>query len=831
MTTHNLPHQSTGFIGRTEELAQINSLLADPNCCLLTIVGAGGIGKTRLALQSAAGQISYFAQGVYFVPLTSVTSTDLLPAAIAHTLQVSFYGSGDSRGQIIRYLREQHILLLMDNFEHLLEASDLLTEILQTATKVKFLVTSRERLNLQEEWVLTLEGLSYPEGQVTDSLENYSAVQLFAQRARQVQPAFSLMENTEAVRTICHLVEGNPLAIELATSWLCAMSCQQITAQIAGGSDFLTTPMRNVPERHRSLHTVFEQSWNQLLPVEQWVLMRLSVFRGGFDLEAAEQVAGATPVLLAHLVDKSLIRLNTAGRYDLHELLRQYIADKLQAAGELTTTVQRHGDYFLRLAEGADAHAFGREQIAWFDRLEVEFANLRTALTCSLERGDAVTGLRIAVALGWFFSERTHWSEGLDWLERLLTANPDAPSSLRMKALYTAGALAGLLEDEPRTRVLCAQAIALARATNDRLNLAWSLSHLGNYIISDPAQSAAFLEESLALFRGLGDAMGITHTLIRRAWKAIQEQRDYAYGRALLEEAEIPARKADDKVLTAWIPYMLGLISCLQDNDLRQAKLYFESSVRLFREARCRFHEPIILLADVEQAMGNTARAQLLYEETLVSLQRNMIVHPYLSWVLAGLVSVARSLGQLEQAAYLLGAASGIGLDEKRNSPDIANFGTGAAVIREIQDQLGDSAFAEAWAAGKAMRPAQIIAYALQGGTTPRQTALAESTVDSAGQSQQTASPPLSELLKARELEVMPISARSARRGLAPEALTPHEQEVLHLIAAGASNRQIAEALGVTVGTVKTYTHRIYQKLDVESRVQAVSRARSLNLI
>ncbi len=822
MTTHNLPHQSTAFIGRTEELAQINSLLADPNCCLLTIVGAGGVGKTRVALQAAAGQIPHFPQGVYFVPLTHVSSTDLLPTAIANALQVSFYGTEDPRVQIIQYLREQQVLLLMDNFEHLLGASDLLTDILQTATKVKFLVTSRERLNVQEEWALTLRGLSYPEDQATDPLANYSAVQLFAQRARQVQAVFSVSENAEAVKTICQQVEGNPLAIELATSWLRALSCHQITARIAGGLDFLTSPLRNVPERHRSLLAVFEQSWNQLLPAEQGVLMRLSVFRGGIDLEAAEQIAGATPVLLARLADKSLIRLNAVGRYELHELLRQYTADKLLAAGEVNPAAQRHAEYFLKLAEGADAHAFGREQIAWFDRLEVEFDNLRTALLSSLQRGNAEIGLRIAAALGWFFSERTHWNEGLDWLERLLAANPDAPASLRAKALYTAEALAGLLEDEPRARALCEQAISLARAANDQQNLAWSLSHLGNYIISDPDKSATLLEESLALFRELGDAMGITHTLIRRAWKAIQEQRDYAYGRALLEEAENPAHQAGDKVLTAWIPYMLGLISCLQDHDLQQAKIRFESSVSLFREARCRFHEPLILLADVEQAMGNTARGQQIYEETLILLRGNMIVHPYLSWVLAGLVSVAISLGQPKRAAHLLGAASSLGLGEKRNSPDVVNFGAGAAAIEEVRNQLGEPAFADAWAAGRTMTPTQIFAYALEGKSTLPETTLADQADDSAGHSRQSASLPLPELL---------VSERSRRLGFTPEALTAHEQEVLHFIAAGASNRQIAQALGVTVGTVKTYTHRIYQKLDVESRVQAVSRARSLNLI
>ena len=366
MLVHNLPFQPTTFVGRTEELAAIKQLLNDPVCRVLTLLGPGGIGKTRLSIEAGTEQLQYHGNGVYFVPLTPVGSPSLIISAIASAIQVSFDGADDPCSQILRYLAEKQMLLIMDNFEHLLEGSDLLIAILQSAPNVKFLVTSRERLNIQEEWVLALEGLSFPTGESCQQLETYSAVQLFIQRARQIQANFSLIENAEAVRTICQQVEGIPLAIELATTWLRAMSCPQITTHIASGLDFLSTPLRNVPARHRSLHVVFEQSWNQLLSAEQSVLMRLSVFRGGFDLAAAEQVAGASLMLLAGLADKSLIRINATGRYDLHELLRQYGAEKLRDAGATEPTAQRHGDYFLKLAEEAETHVFGRAQIPWW---------------------------------------------------------------------------------------------------------------------------------------------------------------------------------------------------------------------------------------------------------------------------------------------------------------------------------------------------------------------------------------------------------------------------------------------------------------------------------
>ncbi len=309
MLANNLPPQPTPFVGREKELAEIAALLADPNCRLLTLVGPGGIGKTRLALQAAEGQLPRFVDGITFVPLAPIGSPDLLPSAIAGALEVFFFGSEEPRIQIVRYLQEKQILLVMDNFEHLLDGVGLVSEVLQTTAGVKILATSRERLNLQEEWVFALDGLSYPTESTTDSPETYGAVRLFVQRASQVKTHFSFADNTQAVLSICQQVEGMPLGLELAASWLRAMSCQQIVDQMTHDLDFLTTPLRNIPERHRNLRTVFTQSWNLLSSDEQAILMKLSVFRGGFDLDAAKKVAGHLRAL-AGLADKSLIRID-----------------------------------------------------------------------------------------------------------------------------------------------------------------------------------------------------------------------------------------------------------------------------------------------------------------------------------------------------------------------------------------------------------------------------------------------------------------------------------------------------------------------------------------
>ena len=258
MSVNYLPLQPTSFVGREKECADITSLLADRGCRLLTLVGPGGIGKTSLSVQAASGLVSQFTDGVHFISLAPVTSPDFLPSTIASILQISFFSLEEPRVQLMNFLSRKQILLIMDNFEHLLDGAKLLTELLQAAPNLKILVTSRERLSLREEWIFPLDGLPYPTESAVDSLENYGAVQLFVQRARQVQIHFMFDQNVQAVLSICRQVEGMPLALELAASWLWTMSCAQIASQIENDIDFLTSPLRNFPERHRSLLKVFD---------------------------------------------------------------------------------------------------------------------------------------------------------------------------------------------------------------------------------------------------------------------------------------------------------------------------------------------------------------------------------------------------------------------------------------------------------------------------------------------------------------------------------------------------------------------------------------------
>jgi len=335
-----LPVQLTPFFGREEELGEIAGLIEGPSCRLVTLTGPGGIGKTRMALEVAKGQVGTFLDGVFFVPLAPLRSAEALVPTIAEAVGFTFKGQQGAREQLLQYLSSKETLLVLDNFEHLLsrgeteDATRLLADLLRTAPQISLLVTSRVRLNLKAEYVFDLEGLPFPLTEDTVKMETFSAVQLFLQQAHQVDRGFSLQgDEASAVAQICRMVEGMPLAIEMAAGGVRTQSCRLIARELEQGLRTLVTTMRDVPKRHQSMRAVFDHSWGLLLPREQHCLQQLSVFRGGIRGEAAGQVAAADDGLLRELVDKSLLRFDQGHRYDLHELFRQYAGERLVEAG------------------------------------------------------------------------------------------------------------------------------------------------------------------------------------------------------------------------------------------------------------------------------------------------------------------------------------------------------------------------------------------------------------------------------------------------------------------------------------------------------------------
>lgn len=374
--------KTTFFVGRETELCDIAELMNDPCCRLLTLTGLGGIGKTRLAMEYARRQKDTFANGFCFAPLQGLHSHENIVSAVAESFQCPISPKRALIEQLLEYLHEKSLLLVLDNFEHLLDGVHSLSDILVHAPQVKILTTSRERLNIVEEWVYEVGGLSFPTHESETEIETYSAVQLFMHNARRVQHSFALTPaQKSAVNRICWLVGGMPLGIELASAWVRVLPCETIADEIERSLDILETTSANMPPRHRNMRAVFESMWDRLSQFEQEVFKKLSVFRGSFTLEAAECIAGASRPILRTLIDQCFLQIDSAERYALHELLRQYGAEKLGDSPQLQEEVNNlHRAYFMGLLtlHGAKIVFFGHQKEA-IQKLNSDGENIRVA--------------------------------------------------------------------------------------------------------------------------------------------------------------------------------------------------------------------------------------------------------------------------------------------------------------------------------------------------------------------------------------------------------------------------------------------------------------------
>lgn len=431
----NLPARGTPFIGREAELAEIIRLLLDPGCRLLTLLGPGGIGKTRLAMQAAEEmaqlpQVRGFSDGIFYIPLFHLTASDSLVPAISLGLGLSLNTDEriaaaltDPKSQLLDFLRQRQALLVLDNFEHLVEQSSVLSEILSAAKGVSLLVTSRQRLALQEEWALEVHGMSYPPSECDlegADFDQFTAPILFVEAARRTRVDFSLSEaERPCLAQICRLVDGFPLGLELAAAWTRMLSPCEIAQEISSGLDFLETPLRNVPERHRSLRAVFEHSWNLLTPQEQQVYRKLSIFQGGFSRKAAIEVTGATLARLSSLADKSLIQVEgttscqTSDCCDLHVQLKQFAFEKLEASPEEKQDVQtRYAQYYCRFLADVWTQLKGSQNLAGIAEIRSEIDNLRQAWRYANETGLVEQVMQACLPLTLYYNQTGQYLEG-----------------------------------------------------------------------------------------------------------------------------------------------------------------------------------------------------------------------------------------------------------------------------------------------------------------------------------------------------------------------------------------------------------------------------------
>jgi predicted ATPase/transcriptional regulator with XRE-family HTH domain len=510
----NLPALPTPLIGRQHEVNELNNLLRDSQCRMLTLVGPGGIGKTRLAIETASQVQSLFADGVYFVSFASINSSRSIAPLIADSMGFTFQGESSVITQLLNYLAEKQVLLLADNLEHLLSdmaVTDLFTKLLGRATQVKLLVTSRESLGLQGEWVFEVHGLAIPER--TD-IEGTS-VELFLQRARRAHVSFdATTEEFPAIIQICRLVNGMPLGIELAAAWVRTLSCEEIANEIERGLDFLSLSAKDLPARHRSLRAVFDHSWKLLTDKEQNVLLRLSSFQGGFSREAAQQVAGASLPMLSTLVTKSLVRRSATGRYDLHELVRQYAFEQLARQPDVLEDVQtHHGRYYMMFLSGEDTRLRGAEQRASIAGLTADIDNIRSAQEWALACGEFELIEKTLRPYSTYYDALGWLSEGLDYLARVRDGLEKRVHLSRAEQV----ALAHVLACRSLFALRAAQieqagsmldrSLDILRHLNEPRVLVEVLNYLGSvqFMLGDLAGAAKLLEEGLQIASDIGD--------------------------------------------------------------------------------------------------------------------------------------------------------------------------------------------------------------------------------------------------------------------------------------------------------------------------------------
>lgn len=649
------------FVGRENELARLAGWLNDPEARLLTLVGAGGIGKTRLALHCALLNGDRFTQGAYFVPLAPVRP-GLLVSAIAQALDLTFSRPRDPTSQLLDYIREKHLLLVLDNFEHLRSQAALLTEIMACAPRVKLLVTSREWLNLPQESILDIQGLPFPDANRADGTksEDYDSVRLFVQNARRVHWSFLLRSEEAGVERICRLVEGMPLGIELASAWVRVISCEEIAREIERDLGFLSTTLGGLPERHRSLRVVFDYSYRRLGREAKRAFRRMSVFRGGFDRKAAQSVIGVSLPVLATLVDHSLLHRTASGRYQVHELLRQYGEQHLHAkAGEEAETQEAHSAYYAEFLYSRGPQLAGEAQREALEAIAVEIDNVRAAWRAAVARrrfGDIAQSLESLFA---FFRTRSMFMEGAEAfgsaIETLEGAGHD---TLLAEILARRASFLELLGQFDEARALLKRCLGLLPQDTPeaRRVRAFALAESGTVAVrlGELVEARPMLDEALALYRDRQDLPGIAHALRWLGQIASELDGDYRSSQRIYRECLELYRKAGDRRGVAGMLNNLSM-SAGDLGEYDEAKRLLHESIAVHRELGDRYGVALALnnLGVVTRMQGDYEEAWRIFDESL-AIRREVGDRFAIALVLANLGKTATYLGKYDQARQLL---------------------------------------------------------------------------------------------------------------------------------------------------------------------------------
>jgi len=675
-----LPFPPTALLGREQEVAQALGLLRERGVRLLTVTGPGGVGKTRLALEIAHDLCAGFADGLAWIDLTVLRDPSLVPQTVAQALGLREQADRPFSEQVRAFLQDKQFLLLLDNFEHLLEAADFVANLLLHCPRLQVLVTSRTPLHLRAEQQLVLTPLTQA-----------AAVTLFRERAQRVQPHLDATESS--VSAICEQVDRLPLAIELAAAHVRVLSLPLLLERLSDRLRFLRGGARDLPERQRTMQEAIAWSYNLLPPTQQRLFRALSIFMGGYQLSAAESICwGEEPLTsdeglstIAALVDASLVQVETTAdglpRYRLLEVIREYAAEQLRAAGEEEDSKLRHAEYYAALAE--EAERFGSGQGSREAQLERESANGRAALYWAYERGEVALGLRLATWFGFFWTTRGQMSEANLWLSRMLTLDEArgaqaAPPAVRGRALYYASRLIMHLGRRDRAIALAEEALALAERTGDQAEISYTLALLGSIVLAAGSEdeAAAYFTESYAAAKrakDAGDTRHLSHALLNLGELA-RKRGDVARATEFLEEALANVRAIDMTWGIANILTLLGHVAC-QQQDYERAKVRYRESLALY------------------QTLGNVT---------------------YIAWCLEGIAAVACAEGSYQHATRLCAAAAALRVAAQTPLPP-AEQDDFEKVVMTARAEQDERTFTAEWRIGSTMAQDDAISYALMG--------------------------------------------------------------------------------------------------------------------
>ena len=757
---HNLPLELSSFVGRRQEIAEVKALVGEIR--LLTLTGPGGSGKTRLALTVASEVARDFGDGVWLVELAPLSDPELVPQAVASVLGVREAPGSPLTETLSDHLLSRTMLLVLDNCEHLIDASASLSEaLLRRCPDLSILATSREALGITGESSWPVPPLSLPDPRrlpTVDGLPRYEAARLFVERAKALKPGFEVTEgNALAVAQVCYRLDGMPLAIELAAARTKVLPVEQISGRLEESLRLLSAGGRTAMPHHRTLRATMDWSYGLLDRAERTLFRRLSVFAGGFRLEAAEAVGSGEGIeeaevlnLLTSLVDKSLVLVvevaerDDAARYRLLETVRQYAREKLEESAEETAVRRRQADAFVGLAERAAPELKGHGQVAWLEILEREHDNLRAAVRFLLDTGDAEAVSRLAWSLWFFWRAHGHQAEWYRYTGEALEEGESLSAEARARLLCVRGVTSYGLESIEGTEQLWEHSAALFRQTEDGSGLAMALGGMALMALArgEMERSTALFEEGLGLYRGVGNEWG-AYSILAHLGLIPLGKGDYALAARYFEEALEGSRELGDRLICSISLHNLAWTSRLQGDHERAARLYIEG-------------------LDIAVELGDEAGV---------------------AYCLEGIASLSAADTKPEHKVRLFGASEAI--LESVGTPlyvQIQDRAVYEHTVEELRSHFGEEAFEAAWAEGRAMAPEQAVGYALQPPNVPEQ-----------------ASP----------------------SAAFPAGLSAREIEVLKLLARGMTNAQIGGELYISTRTVNAHLGSVYHKIGTSTRAGA----------